>query len=289
MASPSRAIAADPEALQDDDLRGRRRRSPTGTVALRAPAPVPGDFADLSARLRPGVNALARRAADAERRARVGTPVLERTPPINRELGGVFGRARAARRASRRRRRRSCACATPSTRRRPLATTSPRARPSATTGTTGSPTCPSTSPSATSIGYTPAVIDHPAPGAVGADRTTAAARSEAPLAGYSGIQANGRRPAAPSADPAGRVRAARAADPARQRLRPGRSTTDGSADCQAGQTGYLARRATGSPARRRQPGVRDLQHPRQPRRRRFHGRGTAPADLRRRGDIAVTT
>jgi len=89
MAATFAALSEDTDALKATISSG----PPTlaeGTVALRAQRPFLADFADLSARLRPGVHALADALPTLNDALQVGAPVLERTPPINRELGRVF-------------------------------------------------------------------------------------------------------------------------------------------------------------------------------------------------------
>jgi hypothetical protein len=59
-------------------------------VALREQRPFLVDFADLSRRLRPGVNALHAALPTLNDALTVGAPVLRRMPPVNAELGRVF-------------------------------------------------------------------------------------------------------------------------------------------------------------------------------------------------------
>ena len=89
MAATFGALAADPEALKATISSG----PPTleeGTVALAAQRPFLEDFAELSARLRPGVQALRSALPTFNDALEIGAPVLARTPPINVELGRVF-------------------------------------------------------------------------------------------------------------------------------------------------------------------------------------------------------
>jgi virulence factor Mce-like protein len=89
MAATFGALAADPEALKATISSGL----PTleeGTVALAAQRPFIESFAELSARLRPGVQALRSALPTLNDALEIGAPVLARTPPINAELGRVF-------------------------------------------------------------------------------------------------------------------------------------------------------------------------------------------------------
>jgi virulence factor Mce-like protein len=85
------AISADPEALRDAISGGVPVLS-EGTVALRQSRPFLTDFADLAARLRPGVRALRASLPTFNSALFVGAPVLRDTPPVSRELRRVFGR-----------------------------------------------------------------------------------------------------------------------------------------------------------------------------------------------------
>jgi hypothetical protein len=89
MSATFAALSADPQALKDTISTG----PPTlaqGTVALREQRPFLVDFADLSHRLRPGVSALRAALPDLNDAFAVGAPVLRRTPPVDAELGRVF-------------------------------------------------------------------------------------------------------------------------------------------------------------------------------------------------------
>ncbi|HET8948500.1 MAG TPA: MlaD family protein [Candidatus Polarisedimenticolia bacterium] len=89
MSATFAALSSDPEALKDAISSG----VPTlaqGTVALREQRPFLVDFADLSRRLRPGVNALHAALPTLNDALTVGAPVLRRMPPVNAELGRVF-------------------------------------------------------------------------------------------------------------------------------------------------------------------------------------------------------
>ena len=83
------ALSEDPEALKDTISSG----VPTleeGTRALAAQRPFLASFAELSARLRPGVRSLRTALPTLNEALVIGAPVLRRTPPINAELGRVF-------------------------------------------------------------------------------------------------------------------------------------------------------------------------------------------------------
>ena len=89
MAATFGALAADPEALKATISSG----VPTleeGTTALAAQRPFLDSFAVLTARLRPGVRALRSALPTLNDALEIGAPVLARTPPINAELGQVF-------------------------------------------------------------------------------------------------------------------------------------------------------------------------------------------------------
>jgi virulence factor Mce-like protein len=83
------ALSADTDALKATISSG----VPTleeGAVALRRQTPFLRDFADLSARLRPGVAALRVALPTFNDALAIGAPTLARTPPINAELGKSF-------------------------------------------------------------------------------------------------------------------------------------------------------------------------------------------------------
>jgi phospholipid/cholesterol/gamma-HCH transport system substrate-binding protein len=89
MAITFAAFSADTEALKATISKS----PPTLDVSirsLRVQRPFLEDFADLSRRLRPGVAELPRTLPVLNRALVVGTPVLRRTVPTNRELGRVF-------------------------------------------------------------------------------------------------------------------------------------------------------------------------------------------------------
>jgi virulence factor Mce-like protein len=89
LAASFEALSADTEALKETITTA----VPTleqGTVSLREQTPFLADFADLSARLRPGVQALRAALPDLNDALEVGAPTLARTPPINAELGRTF-------------------------------------------------------------------------------------------------------------------------------------------------------------------------------------------------------
>jgi virulence factor Mce-like protein len=89
MADTFGALAADPEALKATISSG----PPTldeGTTALAAQRPFIDSFAVLSAELRPGIQALSSALPTFNDALEVGAPVLERTPAVNFQLGRVF-------------------------------------------------------------------------------------------------------------------------------------------------------------------------------------------------------
>ncbi|HKG36505.1 MAG TPA: MlaD family protein [Solirubrobacterales bacterium] len=86
MADTFGALAADPEALKATISSG----PPTldeGADALAVQTPFLNDFADLSADLRPGVQALSAALPTLNEALIAGAPVLARTPPVNAQLG----------------------------------------------------------------------------------------------------------------------------------------------------------------------------------------------------------
>ncbi len=83
------AISADPQALEDTISTGRPLLE-QGPGILARQRPFLADFAELSTRLRPGVQQLRVALPDLLDAVRVGTPTLNRTPPINAKLGDVF-------------------------------------------------------------------------------------------------------------------------------------------------------------------------------------------------------
>jgi virulence factor Mce-like protein len=89
MATTFGALSEDPEALKDTISSG----PPTlaeGTPDLRAQRPFLVDFADLNQRLAPGVFALRQALPTFNDALRVGAPVLRDTPPMNARLQAVF-------------------------------------------------------------------------------------------------------------------------------------------------------------------------------------------------------
>ena len=89
MATTFGALAADPQALQDTITSGPPTLS-EGTVALATQRPFVRSFAELSADLRPGVQAIRAALPTLNQALVVGTPVLERTPPVNEQLARTF-------------------------------------------------------------------------------------------------------------------------------------------------------------------------------------------------------
>jgi ABC-type transporter Mla subunit MlaD len=83
------AFSADPQALADS-ISTARPLLEQGPAILARQRPFLADFAELSTRLRPGIQQLRVALPDLLDAIRVGTPTLERTPPINVKLGDVF-------------------------------------------------------------------------------------------------------------------------------------------------------------------------------------------------------
>ncbi len=84
------ALSEDPRALKDTISSG----PPTlaeGTKALREQRPFLAEFADLNHRLRPGLVALREALPTLNSALTVGAPVLASTPPVNAKLGQTFG------------------------------------------------------------------------------------------------------------------------------------------------------------------------------------------------------
>ena len=118
MAATFGALSEDTEALQGRRSPPGRRRSPRAPRRCARSARSWSSFADLSARLRPGVNALEPRAADPQRRARGRRPGARADAADQRASWAASSASSKRWSTSRRRRRRCCACARPSTRRR---------------------------------------------------------------------------------------------------------------------------------------------------------------------------
>jgi virulence factor Mce-like protein len=94
MATTFGALSQDPQALKDTISSG----VPTleqGTPALRAQRPFLTDFADLNRRLLPGVVALRHALPTFNSALTVGAPVVARTPPVNAKLGQAFTELRS--------------------------------------------------------------------------------------------------------------------------------------------------------------------------------------------------
>jgi ABC-type transporter Mla subunit MlaD len=89
MAVAFRAISRDPEALRDTISEGPPTLQ-TGIDTLPRQRPFLRDFTTLSRLLRPGVRDLRVALPELNRAIDVGTPVLRRTPPMNRRLGGAL-------------------------------------------------------------------------------------------------------------------------------------------------------------------------------------------------------
>jgi virulence factor Mce-like protein len=89
MAATFGALSEDPEALKDTISSG----VPTleeGTPALAAQRPFLTSFAELSTRLRPGVQAMRTALPTLNDALEIGAPVIRRTPAINEKLEGVL-------------------------------------------------------------------------------------------------------------------------------------------------------------------------------------------------------
>lgn len=83
------AIARDPEALKESISEGPPTLE-TAIDTLPRQRPFLAEFAELSSRLRPGVQDLRVALPSLNSAIDVGTPVLARTPQMNRDLRGVF-------------------------------------------------------------------------------------------------------------------------------------------------------------------------------------------------------
>ena len=90
MAVAFAAISEDPEALRDTISEGVPTLE-TGIDTLPRQRPFLRDFTTLSRLLRPGVRDVRVALPTLNRAIDVGTPVLRRTPPMNRNLRRVFG------------------------------------------------------------------------------------------------------------------------------------------------------------------------------------------------------
>jgi virulence factor Mce-like protein len=237
MAATFGALSEDPEALKATISSGPPTLS-EGTVALRQQDQFLEDFADLSSRLRPGVNALRAALPTLNDALTVGAPVLRRTPPINRELGRVFRQLEKL-------------VSQPQTKTTllRLRETFNQATPAARWIAPFQTVCnywnywftylPEHLSQRDNIGTTqrvsvigvPSGPTGPLPGAV-----------EAPLGGYSGISSNGIAGAAPS--PSAPVPEPGKFKPHELPILHGNAyspavDSNGNADCQSGQTGYV--------------------------------------------------
>ena len=94
MADTFGALSEDPQALKDAISSGPRALA-EGAVALREQRPFLVDFADLNQRLRPGLVALRHALPTLNSALRVGAPVLRKTPPVNAKLGQTFTELRS--------------------------------------------------------------------------------------------------------------------------------------------------------------------------------------------------
>jgi virulence factor Mce-like protein len=275
MAATFAAFSEDTEALKDTISSG----VPTlaeGTVALRQQQPFLLDFADLSRRLRPGVNSLRAALPTLNDALTVGAPVLRRTPPVNRELGRVFARLDAL-------------VSQPQTKTTllRLRETFNQAAPAARHIAPYQTVCnywnywftylPEHLSQFDNIGTTQrvSVIGLPM-GPVG----PIPGEVEAPLAGYSGLQANGIAGPRPNPLEAGVFKPHELpivhGDPYRPAVNP-----NGTADCQGGQTGYPLGdlRVPGQAADNPGHGVANIPGSRGPT---FHGRARIPGGLQPR-------
>jgi virulence factor Mce-like protein len=275
MAATFAAFSEDTEALKDTISSG----PPTlaeGAVALRVQRPFLVDFADLSRRLRPGVNALRAALPTLNDALAVGAPVLRRTPPINEELGRTFVELE----------RLVSQPQTKSTLLR-LRETFQEAAPAATHIAPYQTVCnywnywftwlPEHLTQFDNIGTTQRVSIIGAPrGPVG----PLPGEVETPVAGYSGLQANGKAGAATNPLNPGEFQPHELpiihGDPYRPAVNP-----NGTADCQGGQTGYPlgALRVPGQALSNPGIGVSNLPGSRGPT---FHGRARIPERLQPR-------
>ena len=231
MATTFGALAADPQALQDTITSGPPTLS-EGTVALAVQTPFLNSFADLSADLRPGVQAVRAALPTLNDALEVGTPVLQRVPPVNAELAQTFISLRRL-------------VDVPQTKTTVLRLreTFDQAGPLANWVAPFQTVCnywnywftwlPEHLTERDSIGYTQRVAIvgmprgplGPLPGEV-----------EAPLAGYSGIQSNG---IAGSGSPNPGEFEPRELPILHGNIAGPAITQDGRADCQSGQNGYV--------------------------------------------------
>ena len=233
MSATFAALSADPQALKDTISTGPPTLS-EGTVALREQQPFISDFADLSSRLRPGVDALRAARPTLNDALAVGAPVLRRTPPIDAELGRVF-------------RQLNRLVSQPQTKTTllRLRETFDQAAPAAKYIAPYQTVCdywnywftwlPEHLSQRDNIGTTQrvSVIGVP-PGPVG----PLPAEVTAPIGGYSGLQANGIAGPAPNPLDNGKFK------PRELPIAHGNPYApavdkNGNADCQAGQTGYI--------------------------------------------------
>jgi virulence factor Mce-like protein len=90
MAIAFNALSSDPEALKDA-ISSSPPLLTAGIRSLPVQRPFLRDFAIAQRLLRPGVKQLRLALPDLNSAIAVGTPVLQRTPPVNLELQGAFG------------------------------------------------------------------------------------------------------------------------------------------------------------------------------------------------------
>jgi ABC-type transporter Mla subunit MlaD len=247
MADTFAAISADPGALQETISEGPPTLE-TGIRTMPDQQIFLAEFTDLSERLRPGVRQLRLALPSLNSAVRIGTPVLRRTPVLNRRLRSVFAELNQLVRQ-------------PSTllSLQRLERTFRRARPLASWVVPAQTVCnywnywttflPEHLTERDSVGYTQrvSVIDTP-PGSLTVDAQVGGVpigeftvpgevETGLSLGGYTGVQANGRYgEAAPPPHTPGEF------DPHHLPIlhgNPAGPTGQRNADCQSGQTGYI--------------------------------------------------
>jgi virulence factor Mce-like protein len=272
MSATFAALSADPQALKNTISSGPPTLS-EGTVALREQQPFISDFADLSARLEPGVHALRAALPTLNDALAVGAPVLRRTPPIDAKLGQVF-------------RQLNRLVSQPQTKTTllRLRETFDQAAPAAKYIAPYQTVCnywnywftylPEHLSQRDNIGTTQrvSVIGVP-PGPTG----PLPGEVTAPIGGYSGLQANGIAGPAPNPLENGRFK------PRELPILHGNPyapavDSHGNADCQSGQTGYILGqyRLPGQAANNPAFGISNIPGDRGPT---FHGRSHVPGHL----------
>ena len=233
------AFTRDPEALRETIAEGPATLD-TAIDTLPRQRPFLAEFAELNSRLRPGVQDLRTALPVLNQAIDVGTPVLGRTPQMNRRLGDVFEELR-----------RLVSQPSTSVALERLRETFDNARRFSEWVVPAQTVCnyfnywftflPEGLSERSQAGYNfrQALTNAP-PGPIGiniGDTTLQVpGETEGPIAGYSGIQANGKHGPLPDPSKDGLF------DPDEQPILHGNpfgpTGQDGS-DCQAGQTGYL--------------------------------------------------